>query len=351
VLGVPLAARGRLHPVGLVALASLAAAVAVAVGALLLSRALARPVERILAAADRLGGAERSFPILQPQGETASPSPARAAVAFERVAAALVEERAALAAKVAELESANRALAQARESWLRSERLAAVGRLAAGIAHEVGNPLGAIGGFAELARDRLRGAAPEVEDLMSRIAAEAERIDRIVRDLLEFARPSPPARSPVSLPAVADAAQRLARVQPRFREVEAAFAWPPDLPAALADEGRLVQVFLNLFLNAGDAMGGRGSVQVRGRAAEGGVEVEVADRGPGIAPEHLAQVFDPFFTTKAPGAGTGLGLSVCHRLIEVMGGRIDAGNAPEGGAVFRLWLPAAAERRPDGEKG
>lgn len=342
-LGVPLAAAGRLGPGALAFVAALVGAAVVSVGWTLLLRSVARPVERLLDAARGLGVPRDGMPVLAPAGEPEAASLGVVAVAFERVAAALREERARLAAKVAELERTNADLTEMRESWFRSERLAAVGRLASGIAHEVGNPLGAIAGFAALARGRLGAGAPEVGDLLARIEEEAARIDRLVRDMLDFARPAPPVCVPIALRPAVESALRLARVQPRFHDVQVALDLAAELPRVLADEARLGQVFLNLFLNAGDAMDGRGRLSVAARLEGRAVEVRVADEGPGIAPEHLPRVFDPFFTTKAPGAGTGLGLAVCHRVVDSMGGRIEASNAAGGGAVFVVWLPAAAQ--------
>lgn len=344
-IGVPLAAARRLGPGELVLLAVLTIVASLAVGGALLLRSVARPVERVLGAADRLWDGADGMPVLLLTGGPGVASLAHVAVAFERVVAALQEERARLAAKMAELEQTSSALAEARESWIRSERLASVGRLASGLAHEVGNPLGAIAGFAALARGKLRAAAPEVEDLLARIESEAGRIDRLLRDMLDFARPAPPVCVPIALRPPVESALRLAKVQPRFQGVEVELVLPEGLPPVLADEARLAQVLLNLFLNAGDATGGRGRVRVEAEQADAGVEIRVADDGPGIAPQHLPQIFDPFFTTKAPGAGTGLGLAVSHRVLEAMGGRIEAANDASGGAVFRVWLPAA---RPAG---
>lgn len=311
----------------------------------LTTRAVARPVDRLFAAADRLAR-EGELPVLGDAGSLAS-----AAVAFERVAGALAEERGRLAAKVDELTHANRDLAEARESLVRSEKLATVGRLAAGVAHEVGNPLGAITGYVELARDRLnKGDAAAVADYLARVAAEVERIDRTVRELLDFSRPAKPALSPIDLAAALDASLRLARVQTRFKQVEVEAALAPGLPPVLADEHHLAQVLVNLFLNAGDAMAGEGKLTVSARpleprrATDGGGErvlVVVADTGPGIAPDDLPRIFDPFFTTKDPGKGTGLGLAICHRIMESFGGEITAGNRVEGGAEFHLVLRAA----------
>jgi C4-dicarboxylate-specific signal transduction histidine kinase len=261
------------------------------------------------------------------------------------LAAALADERARLAAKVVELQRTNAELASARESLLRSEKLATVGRLAAGVAHEVGNPLGAIGGYAELGRARLaaRGGDAEVADWLERIAAETRRIDRTVRELLDFARPARPNLAPLALSASVEAALRLARVQPRFRDVEVGLALPPDLPPVLADDGRLGQLLLNLLLNAGDAMGGHGQLRIAARRSGNTVELEMADGGPGIPAEDLGRIFDPFFTTKPPGEGTGLGLSVCHAIVESFGGEIAAGNREGGGAVFTVRLPVAVD--------
>jgi signal transduction histidine kinase len=376
-IGLPLAARGRLGPVALGLLAASAAALFVGAGSVLLGRAIARPVDRILGAAEALRGeAAGGLPLLGPAEDPGGPGLSRAAVAFERALAALAEDRARLASSMRDMEAANRKLAEARESLLRAERLATLGRLASGIAHEIGNPLGAITGYVELARDRLAAAdaelaqgqrdeaAPEraggspeqparegearasphqdADDFLARIAAEAQRIDAIVRDLLDLARPTEPVLGAVDLAALAEGAVRLAKIQARFRAVEVALAIPASLPRVVADERRLVQVILNLLLNAGDAMAGQGKVRIAACAERGGVEVEVADDGPGVPAADLPRVFEPFFTTKGAGQGTGLGLAVSLGIVESFGGELRAGNAPAGGAIFTLWLRAAA---------
>jgi two-component system NtrC family sensor kinase len=326
-----------------------AAALATAVGGIsifvvwgtsaMLIRRVARPVERILGAAEGLqGSAPGSLPLLGDSGHGLD----QAALAFERAAAALIEERARLAAKVEEMTRVNRALADARESLFRSEKLATVGRLAAGVAHEVGNPLGAISGYTEVARSRLpAGADPDLREALDRIAAAADRIDHTVRGLLDFARPAPLELRPVSAAKALEAAMDLARVQPRLRGVEVTVELPPDLPLVLADERRLCQVFLNLLLNAGDAMEGQGRVEVAGRIESGTLEISVVDTGPGIAPQDLVRLFDPFFTTKDPGEGSGLGLAISHSIVESFGGSIDGGNSGMGGAAFTLRLRLA----------
>jgi len=344
VAGLPLLARRALGPQAFIALVVAHAAALLVVGGWLLVRGVGRPLDRLLDAAARLGGQE-GLPPLGPPGEEGGPALARAALAVERTAAALADERARLTAKVSELEASNARLAEAREGLLRSERLATVGRLAAGIAHEVGNPLGAIAGYAELARLKLdggRGDPAVVEDFLVRIASETARIDTLVRELLDFARPAPLESGPVRLAGVVEAAARLAAAQGRCREVRLELIGLEALPPVLADDRRLGQVFLNLLLNAGDAMGGRGEVRIAGRREGARVVVDVDDSGPGIPEAVRPRVFDPFFTTKEPGQGTGLGLAVCHGIMESMGGAIEAGPAPGGGARLRLTLRCAS---------
>jgi signal transduction histidine kinase len=341
-VGLPLSAGGTLGPRAVVALAGAASLAVAATAALLLVRSVGTPVTRLFAAAEALGrGAAGDLPVLEPPGEASGRGLARAAVAFERLAAALAAERARLAEKLAQLERANADLLRARESLLRAERLATLGRLASGVAHEVGNPLGAITGYVELARDPQRTAA-EVSDFLARIGEEALRIDRTVRELLDLGRPAEALAGEVELRRPLEAALRLARVQARFRSVDVEVELSSTLPPVAGDERRLAQVFLNLLLNAGDAMAGAGRVRIDAALVGGRVAVRVADDGPGIAPGDLPRVFEPFFTTKGAGQGTGLGLAVSQGIVESFGGELLAGNAPGRGAVFTVVLPVAA---------
>ncbi len=345
VAGTPLSAAGRLGPWNLAMLVGLAGAIAMAAGGILLIRSVAHPVERLLRAAERLGGARGGLPVLPRPGEGRVVTLGSAVVAFERVSAALEEERGRLAAKIGELERTNQALSEARESWVRSERLAAVGRLGAGLAHEVGNPLGAITGYVAVARSRLpAGADPELQGSLERIGTAAARIDATIRDLLAFARPSPPALAGVEVAPVVEAVLRLGRVQPRFRGVEVRLDLPRELPPVRADAHRLSQVLLNLVLNGADALGEGGGLELAARVDPRdpeGVEITVADDGPGIPRENLERIFEPFFTTKQPGQGSGLGLAVSRALVESFGGRISAANRAGRGAVFTVSLRAA----------
>jgi signal transduction histidine kinase len=347
-LGLPLAARRALGPAALGGLAAAVALVVLGLSVALLFRGVARPLDRLLAAAARLGpgkGAHAGeLPIMGEPGQPGGLALSRAAVAFERLALALEAERGRLADKVQELTSANCALAEARETLFRAEKLATVGRLAAGLAHEVGNPLGAVEGYVELARARLPpDPHPDLVDALARISTAAQRIDRTVRDLLDFARPASLLLVPIDLVASLDASIRLARVQARFKHVEVERDIGEALPRVMADEHHLSQVLLNLLLNAGDAMSGRGRVRVAAHAESGGrIVLSVEDDGQGIAASDLPRVFDPFFTTKDPGEGTGLGLAISHRIMESFGGEIVARNGEGGGAVFELRFRAVS---------
>ncbi len=234
-----------------------------------------------------------------------------------------------------------------------SERLAAVGQLAAGLAHEINNPLGVIRCYAEL----LRAAEerPQAQADLDVIMRHTEQARKVVRDLLDFARPRQATPGPTDI--AAQAADLVAVLQPRARAVRAGLTLSaaPDLPLAQAGSDALEHILSNIVLNALDAVadsppppnGEDRNVRIALRPAEGGMlEIAVTDNGPGIAPEHLDRVFDPFFTTKGVGKGTGLGLAVVYGLVHELGGRISASNAPEqGGAVFTVLLPVAAETR------
>jgi hypothetical protein len=263
----------------------------------------------------------------------------------------------------------------------RAEKLATVGRMAAGIAHEVGNPLAAIGSYAHLVRLRTDGVAG-VTPALDGLEREADRIDRIVRGLLDYARPRRATPSPVSVNELAAGAVRLLQEQGVLRKLDVRLELDPRAPAVFVERQELEQVFVNLLLNAADAIGGPGRVTVLTRqttvgalcapherrsddapgvyrphrpnrrvtewltgarpAPEDVVQVVVADSGPGVPPEDAERIFDPFFTTKVPGKGTGLGLAIVARTVDDLGGAVWVQRAREGGAAFVLVLPVSA---------
>jgi signal transduction histidine kinase len=234
-----------------------------------------------------------------------------------------------------------------RESLIRSEKLAGIGRLAAGVAHEVGNPLAAVLGYVEtlLTDTPDKPIDPALRrDILERVRGETQRIHRIVQELLEYSRARPHAGEPepesVDVKKAVDAALSLARASTRLRGVDTRVELPEDLPPARATIGRLTQVLLNLVVNAADAMEGEGTLVLSGRRADGRVVVAVSDAGPGVPAEHRDKIFDPFFTTKPPGAGTGLGLSVSLAIAESFGGTLRLVDS-QAGASFEVELPAA----------
>jgi signal transduction histidine kinase len=228
-------------------------------------------------------------------------------------------------------------LRQQREHLVAQEKLVTVGRLAAGVAHEIGNPLAAVLGYTDLLRaDEPPDGARR--DSLERIRTETERIRAIVADLLDYSRPVTGAVEPVRLGDAVEVALSLLRPQARFRDVEVACAGLDELPPAASSQSRLTQVLLNLLLNAADAMHGRGTIAVSGALVEDAVELRIADSGPGVDDADRARIFDPFFTTKEPGKGTGLGLSISRSLVEAYGGTLALAPSTRG-AVFVVRLP------------
>jgi PAS domain S-box-containing protein len=269
---------------------------------------------------------------------------------------------------VSEQRAAERSRAEAVETARAAQRLAAIGTLAAGVAHELNNPLTYVLANAEVAADalrRLRGAPVEAEgwEEASQALADAlegaERMRMILRDLRTLARPDDLLPGATDVRAVLEHAASLAsaEVRPRARLV-----WDvAEVPPVRGTEGRLTQVFLNLLVNAahaipeGDPEGH--VIRLTARRREGGaVGVDVADSGAGIAAEHLSRVFDPFFTTKPMGLGTGLGLWVCRNIVTALGGSLEVESAAGRGTTFHVVLPAAEgeparHRRAEGDAG
>jgi signal transduction histidine kinase len=269
----------------------------------------------------------------------------------------------------ASLERERRALVRTRDSLARSERLASVGQLAAGVAHEVGNPVAAILGYAELAL-RDPALSERSRDSAERICEEAMRVRMLVQELLDLASAARLELAPID---PADLGKRVVermRAQPLLSAVELRLVAEPELPSVQSDAGRIEQILVNLIENAVHALAGRPGGTVELRVAPAGafrprrrrddsplgsvpeaLSFSVLDDGPGIDPEHQSRVFDPFFTTKDPGKGTGLGLWNAHRLAELLGGRLELESAP-GRTCFSLLLPLAdsepAPEDPDG---
>ena len=328
-------------------LVALEVAVFVVFGRHLINRLVLFPLERVVATADAV--ADGDLARRAPDAET-------------RDFATLAER----------LNRMTDHLLDAQSQLIRSEKLASIGRLAAGVAHEVGNPLGAIGTYVEVMRRR--GADPEV---VAGVTRELERLDRIVRGLLDYARPGDEALAPVDPGAVMRGAYGLLDAQGALKAVRPTLeVAEDDSPLRILGRAHLLeQAIVNLVLNAVDAapggvviLGARGwRYETRGAPprrdsdpgqlafprrterrpvrsefspGQPGALLYVADSGPGVPPENREKIFEPFYTTKEPGRGTGLGLAIVARAVDDMGGVVWVDTAREGGAAFKMFFPA-----------
>lgn len=354
----------------------------------LLSGLVTSPADRLARDVQRIADGDYLHRVPDPAG----PELREIQASVNRLADRLIADQRRLAENIESLEATNRELRRARDQVVQTARMASVGTLAAGIAHEVGNPLGAIMGFVDVARTRVEREGGDVE-LLESIRSEAERIDRIVRGLLDYARPSEGGGRPDTADTVVSRVREILESQSALDDVSVSWTVESGRDRLLDQPRRLEQVLVNLLLNARHAVRDVDEPRIgvtvreeegelhdlptrreddppginymhrrrraRDETAPASVEaadwvtvIEVNDNGHGISDDVLDQLFDPFFTTKDPGEGTGLGLSICARLVEGMGGRIDAENRPEGGARFVIRLPVlydtAEEHRPDG---
>ncbi|HBG45433.1 MAG TPA: hypothetical protein DDW94_00425 [Deltaproteobacteria bacterium] len=336
--------------------ALLDSAIIIGVGILFLSRSVVSPLKRLEEAATRIAGGklyERArVDIDNELGSLAS--------SFNSMAERLEEE-------IRSLERVNLDLVTAQDELLRSSTLAAVGRLAAGIAHEIGNPLGALRGYVDLlGRGGLEPA--EKTEIIEGASKEVARIDTIVREFLGVARPTKAALSPVDVNSLLNETLSELSLREDFKAVEVKLGMREAPLEVMADEGKLRQVFVNLLINAAHSMEGQDvkSIEIStgiekrpftplvrrrkddpplpGEAAERDyVCVSFLDSGDGIAEEHAKRIFDPFFTTKEAGRGTGLGLFVSQSIIKAYGGEITFRTSAEG-SVFTVALPAGRQQ-------
>ncbi len=246
------------------------------------------------------------------------------------------------------------------QQLIHAEKLAAMGTLAAGVAHEVNNPLASISSLVQMMRSQ-EGHSPETREKLNMISEQISRITQVTRDMTNFARSRPAAKTDVDVNAVIRTALRLASFDKAFQELDVSTDLADDLPTVFADEDQLQQVFLNLFLNARDAMvdSNISSPHVgKGHAAEisisppdavltiktfretDHIRIQIADTGVGIDTAAVGQIFDPFYTTKPAGKGTGLGLAVCYGIVTAHGGRIEVDQNAPVGTTFSVFLPA-----------
>lgn len=234
------------------------------------------------------------------------------------------------------------------EQLVRADKLAALGTLAAGVAHEVNNPLASISSLVQMMRSQ-EGHSLQTREKLNLISDQIARITQVTNDMTNFARVRPDARSRTDVNEIVQIALRLARFDKVFQELDVELELDEDLPLILADQDQLQQVFLNLFLNAKDAMPNGGELFIKTTHRDRELLIEMADTGSGIAEPDIQMIFDPFYTTKTAGKGTGLGLAVCYGIITAHDGRIEVqGNRPSG-TIFTVSLPTIPETDLSGD--
>ena len=260
--------------------------------------------------------------------------------AFDQAASELIESR-------QRLEEQLQTITDTRAQLVASEKMATVGRLASGLAHELGNPIGALVGFVYLLRrDDL---SPEDKTaILNQSAHELDRMDGNIKELLHFSRPRRNTFEPVDAGEAAVAALNLARPQKWAAGVDFVLEIEPSIPMVQAERNSLLQVLLNLLANAGQALNGAGQTDGRvtvsiTKTQKNTVRLQVTDNGPGVAPEDAPHLFEPYFSRKEPGQGTGLGLAISLSLIDGFGGQLTFSSAPDGGAAFSIILKVISE--------
>jgi len=301
-----------------------------------MTRWIVRPILSLGTAAERVaGGARRLEPITG-----APPELIHLSQSLSAMTARLRGEEEALRQKIVEVEQTTDELRTAQASLVRSERLATVGRLAAGLAHEIGNPLSAVVGLCDLSLDPSSTDA-ERQDYLRRIKREAERIHHVIADLLTYARSGRRSEEPASgsLEEATEQVRALLGPQKHLSELTLEIELERKLPRVALSDGELVQVVLNLVMNAADACDQRGRVRIEAKRGGLGVMLAVEDDGPGVDSSVKDSLFEPFVTTKDIGRGTGLGLSVSRGLVEGVGGTIGLDRSYASGARFVVELP------------
>lgn len=328
----------RLSSIGIVGWALLLVFLTLVATWRLISRWIVEPLHALRRASEKIseGSTAVELPILK------GTELALLNASFQEMAAAVAQQREEIAAQLEELRASHLEVVQAQESMIRFERVATAGQLSSGLAHEIGNPLSAIMGMvAVLRRSSLSDEA--AADLLARIESELERIDEMIRTLLEYAR------KPVPAGEVADAASVINNVQTLLEHHKGAQGIGVAVTAPEGGWGEVAarasefeQVLLNLLLNSADSLAAAGRaepIEIRGEDRGGALVMDVVDQGAGFESDAISQATVPFFTTKAPGKGTGLGLAVVEWIVTGWGGELTFSPGRERGAVVRLTIP------------
>ena len=308
--------------------------VLVAAGYFLLERNIIRPARALLKATEsvRSGDLNTRLPEFGPTEIT------NLSASYNQMVEALAASRQETERYIKSLEATNQELKQARGQLIQSEKMASVGELAAGLAHELGNPLAALIGYLELLKTQV--TISQHGDILQRSLTEAERIDFLVRELLNFSRPVEELfPEKINLNAELDYCVKLLQHQGSMYQVSVSRRFSEPLPEVFSSRERLRQVFINMLLNAVQACDSSGHIILSSEVREQKVFIGIEDNGCGLPEGLQKKIFEPFFTTKAPGKGTGLGLSICQRIISEEGGTISVRSTPDNGCFFTVELP------------
>jgi two-component system NtrC family sensor kinase len=300
-------------------------------GSLLLARVVVNPLKRLVKVVQRIGGGDLSH---RAQVESVNEI-GKMALAFNEMVGRLAE-------KQEDLERAIKKLKDTQDELVNTEKLASVGRIAAGVAHEIGNPLTSVLGHTEILHKRLKGKKLKDKeillDLVERTRKETERINRIIKDLLQFSKPPSVHKEDVDVNRVIRDALHVVSAQERFQDITFDLLFTENLPPAKGNSDQLQQVLFNILINAADAMPHGGSISMKTDKKGKWVILSIKDEGEGIPAEDLQKIFDPFYTTKSPDKGTGLGLSISLKIIEDLGGKIKVTSERGRGTEFILYL-------------
>jgi signal transduction histidine kinase len=246
----------------------------------------------------------------------------------------------------AELNEYIERLQKTQQQLIQAAKLSSIGQLSAGVAHELNNPLSGVLIYTRLMKEKLAKNTIDKEQLqnnLTKIESAIEYCTGIIRGLLDFARQTEPLLRPVTVSRAIDKALSLVEHQPKMKLLEVVRDEPPDLPLVVADFNQLVQVFINLLVNAIQSMENKGKITIHTMAEEGWVKMSISDIGCGIPEENMDKIFTPFFTTKEDIKGVGLGLAVSHGIIERHGGRIETQSEVGKGSTFTIFMPAYRE--------
>jgi signal transduction histidine kinase len=312
----------------------------VMVGLYLISRTVINPINKIL----RMTEEYKEGDIIPPIGEISRNEIGKLTHSLSVMLRRLQENKRELREHITSLEQANEDLRRAQEEVIRTEKLASVGRLAAGIAHEIGNPIGIVLGYLDLIRKEDVDNA-EKRDFLNRIESEIARIHQTIRSLLDFSRPSSGQPERTGVHGLLQSTIQMLEPQPMMEDVLITYELKAGDDAVFADPHQLRQVFLNVVMNALDSLNSEEArdrskrILLRSRNILAALEIVIEDNGKGIPEKEIDHIFDPFFTTKEPGRGTGLGLSVCYRILERAGGTIQAESGLGKGTKIIIKLP------------